>query len=162
MKKWLASLLTISVLISTAIGSIPNRHRIEKKATAWRMEEGINQEDEEELNLEEMQEILQTSANLTEEPKIQSRAAIVWERNTKQVLLEKNADKKVPMASTTKIMTILVVLENTKLTDVVTVNQKAAQTGRITSRIKNKRQNHSRRLTIWLDAKISEMTPLLP
>jgi len=101
-------------------------------------EEGLNQEDSEELNWQEMEEILQTSANLTEEPKINSKAAIVWERNTKQVLFEKNADKKVPMASTTKIMTILVVLENAKLSDVVTIDQKAAQTGRIAIRIKNK------------------------
>ena len=49
-------------------------------------------------------------------------------------------------------MTILVVLENAKLTDTVTISQKAAQTGRIATRIENKRQNHGRRLTIWLNA----------
>lgn len=117
-------------------------------------EEGLNQEDQEEINFEEIEEVIQTSGSLTEEPKINSKAAIVWERNTKQVLFEKNADKKVPMASTTKIMTAIIVLENAKLTDVVTVEKKAAQTGRIATRIKNKRQNYCTRLVIWLDVKI--------
>lgn len=139
MKKWITSLLVISILIPFATLGMPLNHKQEQKAILRRMEEGINQEDEEEVDFEEMQEILQTSANLTEEPKINSKAAIVWERNTKQVLFEKNADKKVPMASTTKIMTILVVLENAKLTDIVTIDQKAAQTGRIATRIENKR-----------------------
>jgi len=83
---------------------------------------------------------------------INGKSAIIMEASTKKVLFEKNADKKVPMASTTKIMTILVVLENAKLTDTVTISQKAAQTGRIATRIENKRQNHGRRLTIWLNA----------
>lgn len=139
MKKWITSLLVISILIPFATLGMPLNHKQEQKAILRRMEEGLNQEDDEEVDFEEMQEILQTSANLTEEPKINSKAAIVWERNTKQVLFEKNADKKVPMASTTKIMTILVVLENAKLTDIVTIDQKAAQTGRIATRIENKR-----------------------
>lgn len=139
MKKWITSLLVISILIPFATLGMPHNHKQEQKAILGRMEEGLNQEDDEEVDFEEMQEILQTSANLTEEPKINSKAAIVWERNTKQVLFEKNADKKVPMASTTKIMTILVVLENAKLTDIVTIDQKAAQTGRIATRIENKR-----------------------
>lgn len=139
MKKWITSLLVISILIPFATLGMPLNHKQEQKAILGRMEEGLNQEDDEEVDFEEMQEILQTSANLTEEPKINSKAAIVWERNTKQVLFEKNADKKVPMASTTKIMTILVVLENAKLTDIVTIDQKAAQTGRIATRIENKR-----------------------
>lgn len=33
------------------------------------------------------------------------------------------------MASTTKIMTAIVILENSKLTDVVTISKKAANTG---------------------------------
>lgn len=119
-------------------------------------EEGLNQEDQEEINFEEIEEVIQTSGEIKEEPKINSKAAIVWERNTKQVLFEKNADKKVKMASTTKIMTAMVVLENAKLTDVVTVEKKAAQTGRIATRIENKRQNHSRRSTLWVNAKIGK------
>lgn len=137
MKRWLTSLLAFGMILCLSTLGITESYGKAEKISLLRMEEGINQEDEEELNPEELEEILQTSANLTEEPKINSKAAIVWERNTKQVLFEKNADKKVPMASTTKIMTILVVLENAKLTDVVTIDQKAAQTGRIATRIKN-------------------------
>ena len=45
------------------------------------------------------------------------------------ILYEKNGYKQVPMASTTKIMTAIVVLENANLSDVVTVDKKAAGTG---------------------------------
>lgn len=40
----------------------------------------------------------------------------------------KNGLKQVPMASTTKIMTAIVVLENSNLNDIVTISKKAAGT----------------------------------
>ena len=43
-----------------------------------------------------------------------------------RILYSKNTDKKVPMASTTKIMTALLALESNKLDDVVIASQKAA------------------------------------
>ncbi len=45
------------------------------------------------------------------------------------VLYEKNAYNKVKMASTTKIMTATIVIENCNLNEVVTVSKKAASTG---------------------------------
>ena len=54
---------------------------------------------------------------------------MVFDRASKNILFEKNGLKQVPMASTTKIMTSIVVLENADLTDVVTVDKKAAGTG---------------------------------
>lgn len=107
-------------------------------------EEGLNQEDPEEIDFLEMQEVIQTSGSLSNEPKVSSRVAMVFDRNTKQVLFDKNADKRVKMASTTKIMTAIVVMENAKMSDVVIVDKKAAQTGRITLRIENKRRNNGR------------------
>ena len=44
------------------------------------------------------------------------------------VIHEKNMDEICPMASTTKIMTAIVVIENSNLNDIVTVSKKAAKT----------------------------------
>lgn len=43
-----------------------------------------------------------------------------------RILYSKNTDKKVPMASTTKIMTALLALESNKLNDVIIASKKAA------------------------------------
>lgn len=74
-------------------------------------------------------EAVQTVANATEEPKLNARIGLIFDRNSKTILYEKNAQKQVPMASTTKIMTAIVVLENAKLSDIVTIDKKAAGTG---------------------------------
>ena len=58
--------------------------------------------DEEELF--DFEETIQAS-NTTNEPNINSRAAIVYERSTGTVLYGKNENSKRKMASTTKIMT---------------------------------------------------------
>ena len=86
-------------------------------------------DDYEEENLENVNEIIETVGAVTEEPKINSRSALVLERSTKRVLYEKNAYTKYPMASTTKIMTAIIVLENADLTKIVEISKKAAGTG---------------------------------
>ena len=55
-------------------------------------------------------------------------AAILLDASTGQVLYEKNPDKQMLIASTTKIMTALVALRDGKLTDTVTVSRNAAAT----------------------------------
>ena len=62
-------------------------------------------------------------------PSVSAKAAIVMDQNTGRVLYEKNAHLKLPMASTTKIMTLLIALERGNLNDIVTVSQKAASVG---------------------------------
>lgn len=62
-------------------------------------------------------------------PKIDTLAAIAIEPNSGRILYEKNAFSKRPMASTTKIMTIILAMENGNLEDVVTVSKRAAQIG---------------------------------
>ena len=52
------------------------------------------------------------STNKTNVPKLNSKCAIVFDRNSKSVIFGKNENKKVAMASTTKIMTAVVLLEN--------------------------------------------------
>ena len=87
-------------------------------------------EDNEEIDVnrikEETKQVVNTQTN---EPKLNAKIGLVFDRASKNILFEKNGLKQVPMASTTKIMTSIVVLENADLTDVVTVDKKAAGTG---------------------------------
>lgn len=59
-------------------------------------------------------------------PDINARSAIVIDFESGRVLYEKNAYQERPMASTTKIMTAIVALENGNLDDIVTVSRNAA------------------------------------
>ncbi|TAN43630.1 MAG: D-alanyl-D-alanine carboxypeptidase [Nitrospirae bacterium] len=59
---------------------------------------------------------------------IRSRAAVVMDAETGRVLYAKNPDQRLMPASTTKLMTALVVLERARLSDVTTVSKKASQT----------------------------------
>lgn len=72
--------------------------------------------------------LLQTSS-LTESLNINARSCIVLDRNSNTVLYGKNENSKVKMASTTKIMTATVIIENCNLKETVEVSKKAAGTG---------------------------------
>ena len=86
--------------------------------------------EEEEYNQNEIQELIVESATKpSEELKLNARAAIIYDRTTKEIIWGKNETQKRAMASTTKIMTAIVVLENSNLSDVVTISKKAANTG---------------------------------
>ncbi len=61
-----------------------------------------------------------------EVPQINARSAIVIDADSGRVLFEKNAYVKRPMASTTKIMTAIVALENGNMDDIVKVSKNAA------------------------------------
>ena len=73
--------------------------------------------------------IVESSAEPTQEPKINARAAIIYDRATKEIIWGKNETQKRKMASTTKIMTAVIVLENSNLSNLVTISKKAANTG---------------------------------
>ena len=60
---------------------------------------------------------------------INSRSCIVFDRNSHMILYGKNENSQVKMASTTKIMTAIIVIENSNLKDTVEVSKKAASTG---------------------------------
>lgn len=68
-------------------------------------------------------------SSTNEEPEINSRIALIYDRASGRILYEKNGNKQTPMASTTKIMTAIVVIENANLDDVVEVDSKAATIG---------------------------------
>lgn len=80
-------------------------------------------------NNEEKNETVQVSKTANNEPVVNSKIGLIFDRSSKTILYEKNGLKQVPMASTTKIMTAIVVLENANLSDIVTVDKKAAGTG---------------------------------
>lgn len=85
--------------------------------------------DEEEETSEIKEEILNASTSVNSIPKINSRAVLILDTASNKVIYEKNGYSKRAMASTTKIMTAIVVIENTKLTDVVEISKKAGGTG---------------------------------
>lgn len=58
--------------------------------------------------------------------KLNARYALLMDADNRRVLFEKSGYEKVPMASTTKIMTLIVTLENANLEDLVTVSDYAA------------------------------------
>lgn len=87
-----------------------------------------NEYDDEDFNINEIN-VIETNSNVDNKIKINSRAAIVFERNSKSILYEKNIHDKKSMASTTKIMTAIIVLQNANLKDTATISQKAANIG---------------------------------
>lgn len=64
-------------------------------------------------------------ADTTNEPNIDSGAAILLESSTEKILYSKNENQKMYPASTTKIMTAILTLENCNLDDVVSVPYEA-------------------------------------
>ena len=75
-------------------------------------------------------ESLPVDANVQEknlEPsELNAKYALLMDWSNRRVLFEKEGYQKVPMASTTKIMTLLITLENANLQDVVTISDYAA------------------------------------
>lgn len=74
-------------------------------------------------------ESIETNSDTSELPTINSRAYVVIDRKSNTILIGKNENQKKKMASTTKIMTALVVIEHCDLSDTVEVSKKAASTG---------------------------------
>ena len=60
---------------------------------------------------------------------INSRAYIVLDRNSNRVLLGKNENQRRKMASTTKIMTATIIIENCNLNETIEISKKSASIG---------------------------------
>ena len=95
----------------------------------------IADDEDEEFNLDE---IIQVANQPENELKINSRIAVAYDRTSGTVIWGKDENKKTAMASTTKIMTAIVAIENSNLTDIVEVSSKAAGTGGSRLKIKKK------------------------
>ena len=90
---------------------------------------GIYAQDEE-IDVQEIRNnILNVSAIAEKIPEINSRSAVVIDRNSHKILYGKNENSPRAMASTTKIMTCIVALEKGNLQDEVIVTKKSAGTG---------------------------------
>lgn len=76
------------------------------------------------------------AANSNSKPTINSRRYIVYDRLSGRCIEGKDEKKQTAMASTTKIMTAIIVLENCKLTDVVTITEQTARVGGSTIKLK--------------------------
>ena len=86
------------------------------------------------------EQIEAASANATDEPIINSRSAVIYDRTSGEVIWGKDENSQRKMASTTKIMTAIVVIENIEdLSQVVTVSSKSAGTGGSRLRITHRR-----------------------
>lgn len=58
------------------------------------------------------EEIANASTSTSSEPVLNSRYVVAFDRNSKTILFGKNENQKAPMASTTKIMTAIILIEN--------------------------------------------------
>lgn len=110
-KKIMAILITVCILATAT------------SITSWGLEKEIT-----ETASSNTKEIVEEEAEEAE-PQINSRIALIYDRTSGKIMYEKNGNKQTPMASTTKIMTAIVVLENANLKDVVTIDSKAAGMG---------------------------------
>lgn len=75
-------------------------------------------------------------ANEIEKPKVDATSAILLDAKTGKVLWEKDAHTPMAMASTTKIMTAIIALENANMEDIVTVSKKAASAPQVKMNLK--------------------------
>ncbi len=73
---------------------------------------------------------IEASSELSKIPNINATHAVIFDRASKTVLFGKSENERCKMASTTKIMTAIVVIEHcNNLDDIVTVSKKAARNG---------------------------------
>lgn len=71
---------------------------------------------------------IEVSSDFSKIPNINARHAVILDRASKTILFGKNENEKCKMASTTKIMTAIIVIENcNNLNDIVTISKKAAR-----------------------------------
>ena len=71
----------------------------------------------------------QSNAEAAETPNISAKAAILMDETSGRILFAKDAHKRLPQASLTKIMTALLVIEHGDLDKQVVVSKHAAETG---------------------------------
>jgi len=62
-----------------------------------------------------------------EEPEIEAKSAIVFNMEKNRVLYEKEVDRILPIASLTKLMTALIVLENIELDEITIISEEAVK-----------------------------------
>lgn len=96
----------------------------------------VIEEDDEAVSINDVINVVNQN---TEEIEISSKIAIAYDRTSGTTIWGKNENTRTAMASTTKIMTAIVAIENSNLDDIVIVSAKAAGTGG--SRLKIKKDD---------------------
>ncbi|MBO6015066.1 MAG: D-alanyl-D-alanine carboxypeptidase [Lachnospiraceae bacterium] len=66
------------------------------------------------------------ASDRVEETRLFAKAAVLMDAGSGRILYQKNGDHVLPMASTTKIMTCIVALENSEKSQLVTISKRAA------------------------------------
>ena len=79
---------------------------------------------------------LEKESNKNEKPKLNCHSAVVIDQNSGRVLYGKNHNKILPMASTTKIITAIVAIENGNLKEKVKISKKAASINGSSAKLK--------------------------
>ena len=74
-------------------------------------------------------EFIEVVSQTTGEPELNSRIAVAYDRKSKSVIWGKSENKRTAMASTTKIMTAILLIENSDLNQTITISSKSAGTG---------------------------------
>lgn len=79
------------------------------------------------IKFENDNNVVETATGIESLSQLNARYALLMDAKNRRVLYEKSGYEKVPMASTTKIMTLMIALENGNLDDMVTVSSYAAK-----------------------------------
>lgn len=124
MKSYYDELLSASGLVSENFGE---KLKEENKRAKTNQENNQNFITKQDNSGEEAEKEDNNSLALNDKMKLHSRAALLLDASNNRVLFEENGEKEMPMASTTKIMTCIVALENSKPDEVVTVSSNAAK-----------------------------------
>ena len=84
-------------------------------------------EDSENFEYSEIQEVIQTASGVSNLPDTSSKHIIAIDRDSKRILYDKDGFSQTPMASTTKILTAIIAIENCKLDEQVNISTNASK-----------------------------------
>lgn len=125
-KNFSADIENLFSIKTASLNSDPNR-----SVTAYNLNgnnstaENINNNSIVENNNQSVQESIELTSNLQVSISVYSKAAILMDSSTGKIMYSKNALDKMYPASTTKIMTAILTLENCNLDEIVTVSKNA-------------------------------------
>lgn len=88
----------------------------------------IEDEDNEIFDISEIEDVLQTVSSVSNYPDTSSKHILVLDRQSNRILFEKDGFSQTAMASTTKILTCIIAIENCSLDEQVTITPNAART----------------------------------
>lgn len=120
-------LILLSILFSSlGLGSVADNYdRALARLEAGNVSKVVASNDVIEIGFPEITPTPRIKA-FSERPEIAARHALLGDLDSGKILYKQDISSRVPIASTTKIMTAVVALENYKLSEIVTVSEAAA------------------------------------